>query len=525
MAKYGDNFSRPDSDSLGSPWVESEQVAGVLRVKNNKLNMRPVIGGVGRGGWARFAESYGDDHSIRVRCQVLDAWYYLVVRGSGTHTNFTGYVCVLDVFGFFPWIFDLIKLTNFNWETGNPFVDGVILAEDDQVVVADGFMELSVVGTRITARILDPLRPEVEWSRLQVTDTAIAAGDAGVAVPADAAAGTVETDFDDVIVEDVVATTWTINDVAPIPLSQTFEAVPAESDVVPFDIAPFELLHDFVTPPAASEQPLDIAPFELIMAFGGGPADQNITADQPITSQEAFGAARVDYDVQPSGVPTAEAFGTLRVDHDVEPTAISTAETFGAARVDQDVQPAGIASAEAFGTPDLTIQVLEPGGIPSAEAFGSARIDQDVAPTGVPSAEAFGAPSMSLDVSPTGIPSGEVFGAARVDYDVQPSGVPSGEAFGTALVALEQQILVSAIPSAEAFGALSVGVGGELLLPDRALLETGTIDIDLLPDREGLESDARGEIVTGARDNMAADTLEVSVLPTRKRLKLGGRLL
>lgn len=370
MARYGDNFSRPDNDALGSPWVESENVAGVLRVKNNKLNMRPVIGGVGTGGWASFNETYGNDHRIRVRCQNMDAWYYVVLRGSGTHINFTGYVAVLDVFGFFPYVFDIIKLTNFNWQTGNPFSDGVILAEGESVI-ADGWLDFWIVGTRIITEVQDA--NGAIWSHLEVIDAAISTGKAGVAVTADAAAGSPEADFDDVMVEDVIASTWTINDIAPIPLALQFEAGPAESNIVPFDIAPFEFLHDFATPPAPWSETWWGGP--LSMLFGAPVGGLTVFPDT-IPSAEAFGTPLVHQQVRPATITSAEAFGTPTIHQQVRPDTIPSAEAFGTPSIHQQIRPDTIASAESFGVPIVTVLglIVQPVTILSAESFGTLNI-------------------------------------------------------------------------------------------------------------------------------------------------------
>lgn len=229
MATYGDNLDRADSDALGTPWVESESDAGVLRILGGRLSARPSIGGVAHGGWAYYDAAYGADQESSL--QVTDQSPYrarLAVRGSGAYTSFTGYVLTVPSI---PNQLTIQRFEGVNLQTGAGTITNV--ATVPVSALAEARYLLLAVGT-----LLRVYRNGILM--LEGTDAVVASGKAGCAVVG--AAGASEGKADDWRGGDThAATAWGFHDSAPVPLAMQFDGAPAAWTGDILDIAPLSL--------------------------------------------------------------------------------------------------------------------------------------------------------------------------------------------------------------------------------------------------------------------------------------------
>lgn len=234
----------------------------------------------------------------------------------------------------------------------------------------------------------------------------------------------------------------------------------ARNLIVNFGFTPFA-----ATPPAGTEAWVDLA--------------------SVISSQEAFGTAKMNLSLLVTGIATGEAFGSAVVinTQQVLPSGIATVEAFGTAQLNFVLLAVGISSTEAFGTTVLTTgNSIVADGIPSDEAFGTAQLNfvllgSGIASsetfgtaemlqagmllaTGIASAEAFGTALLNFLLSPTGITSAETFGTAQLNFLLSPPAIATTEAVGTPQVNFT--LLPAGIATQEAFGTAQLNV---LILP------------------------------------------------------------
>lgn len=223
MGKYADNFERADADALGQSWVESESNPATMRVLSSKLNLQAEIGGVAQGAFAYWDAVYGANQFSQMQGR-QDSTYLVTVRGSGTFNNFTGYAVPGLEISTFTISFEIIRYEGYNLQTG---ATGTRTALGD-VLLNESFktppsLMLMVLGSALTAAILDADGIEVE--RVQVTDTVIASGKAGVVV--DGIVGFPTRNFDAWRGGDAAAVAWALNDSFPVPLAMQFDPAAA----------------------------------------------------------------------------------------------------------------------------------------------------------------------------------------------------------------------------------------------------------------------------------------------------------
>lgn len=246
-----DDFDRANSDSLGFPWLESEEEPTALTVNTFKVRALSVLQGIAtvdkvfkNDQWAEIAWDLETTPSTTV-----DFTAGVFVRGSGTVASFTGYglgvkvvdgvVTALEVR---KWVGEILTANN-------------VLATITPAPTFGDLLALEVVGTRIRVYKNNIFLQEI-------VDSAIASGKAGI------------------------FTTFLLG---------------IAGNFLEFD------------------------------NFGSGDM-------MAINTEEKFGTATVtvvagDQTVSPSSIGTAEAFGSARVDFNIVPGGIVTAEVFGAATV------------------------------------------------------------------------------------------------------------------------------------------------------------------------------------------------
>lgn len=226
MAKYADNFERADADALGQSWVESESNPATMRVLSSKLNLQADIGGVAHGAFAYWDAVYGVNQFSQMRKSrgFFNSTYLLTVRGSGTFSNFTGYAANGIEISTFTIILEIVRYEGYNLQTG---ATGTRTALGD-VILNQSFktpasLMLMVLGSALTAAILDA--DGIEVRRVQVTDSIIASGKAGIAV--EGMVGFEASDFDNWRGGDTAAVAWALNDSLPVSLAMQFDPAAA----------------------------------------------------------------------------------------------------------------------------------------------------------------------------------------------------------------------------------------------------------------------------------------------------------
>lgn len=269
-----------------------------------------------------------------------------------------------------------------------------------------------------------------------------------------------------------VALVWAFEAFLPVPLVQEIHRNPW----ILFRKVPRRL---YFAPAGTAAQDITATGIASLEAFGTARLDFDLIASA-IATAEAFGTARLDLNLAASGIATAEAFGTARLDHIVGATGIASAEAFGTAQLNLEIVLAGVASGEAFGSHAVNLDteqsITAAGNIASLEAFGAARLDFDLLAAAIASAEAFGTAQLDLNITATGIATAEAHGATTVELDttqnVTPTGVASLEGFGTAR--LDFALLLSAASSGEAFGSHTVtGGASTFILTGRTFRDEG----------------------------------------------------
>lgn len=226
MAKYADNFERADADALGQSWVESESNPATMRVLSSKINLQADIGGVAQGAFAYWDAVYGANQFSQMRrgSRGFLNTNLLIVRGSGTFSNFTGYAAEGLEISIFTISVEIVRYEGFNLQTGatgtRTVLGDVLLNESFKTPAS---LIAMVLGSALTAAILDA--DGIEVRRVQVTDSIIASGKAGIAVAG--VVGVEVFDFDNWRGGDAAAVAWALNDSFPVLLAMQFDPAAA----------------------------------------------------------------------------------------------------------------------------------------------------------------------------------------------------------------------------------------------------------------------------------------------------------
>lgn len=276
---FADDFNRADGNSLGASWSESESAADALSILSNRLRFRKGDGAVGFAGVAYWATPVSNDHEsgyTHVNGE-FDFFEGLVVRGSGTYDNFTGYVYLIQKISGITAVILLFTLQSFNLLNAlpAPTFDATINVS----LVAGDTARISVVGTTIRLYLKN-----VE--RAVITNATIASGSPGVATVPDGGLTDTRKDVDNWVGRDLALRLVVSSqdarafdaDAAPVtivvsPLTQDEAVLSDKSQVGPLVLTP--AARDLAALKDSLQQTLTILPTALAKA---------VFSDEPTTT-------------------------------------------------------------------------------------------------------------------------------------------------------------------------------------------------------------------------------------------------
>lgn len=192
MGSYYDDFNRADSNSLGGSWSESEGDATAAQIVSNRLRCNG--GATSINGVAVYSAATGNDQDAQLTWRAAGSTSNgrsgPGVRCSGTNASFTGYACFYDGGAVFVRKYSAEALSS-------DFTAGTTLGSFSVTLASGDTVRIEIVGSRIRVYVNGIVR-------IDVTDSGIATGTAGVVVNRRGAGANVWTEWDDFIAHDAV---------------------------------------------------------------------------------------------------------------------------------------------------------------------------------------------------------------------------------------------------------------------------------------------------------------------------------